>query len=415
MYDPNDPFNLKPIWTNINAPEVEEPLPSLPNPDPTNQKFLQEAYGINTRGPMADQAAMNAQNFQPMPQPQQFGQNLSLTEGEGPLTPQQTAEAMPATSDAMDKLIKQHMLGMPKAPQASREGIRNSRTADAEAKAAREQQAQLNRASAREKTQDAWSKTLLLNGLQGAGPMAGGGQTSFSGGPRVERIGGYGFVGGTWRTMGADEQAKVDQTRANTDAMRQRPIIDREEIASRERIAVDNARARASENEADRILRGRSLDETKRHHESVENRLTAQGQDRVAAEQEKIAQETLREFHDLVAKMREREGIADEQVKSGTRSYVNPKRILPDALVGPNVPERNPFLDDSRNAKGGFTRSSGSYETMGSRALTLAEQLEKMHLAGVNVGDMPEDIIDFINGLRASRGREVKPSVRGFD
>lgn len=409
-------------WPNINEPEA--PLEPLPNPDPTNQKFLGEAYGINTRGPMADQAASNAQDFNAAENatipgsgqhmPQQFG-TPETGDRDGVLTPQETAEAMPSTSKAMDDLIKKHMLHIPKAPTVSSDGRQNDLTAKREAEAAEKEQRALrgdaNRARTREKSADAWTKTLALNALQGAGPWAMGGRggmgspgmgSPVSDGGRVQRIGGYAFVSGRMRPMGDDELAKTRLTNANADYISQRPDLQREGYNVR---ASEGAANRENKLETTGMRTDASKENTQARvgaARDIAGSKLDQNAEQFGVKQanviDKRAEALRREFDGLVAQLREREGIAEEQVKAGQPGWIR-------SMLGGKAPDWKTFLDDTRNkgAKPGqpqFTRSAGSYDTMAGRALMLAKQLEDLHGTGASVGEIPDDVIDYIQSLR---------------
>jgi hypothetical protein len=211
---------------DTNAPEAAAPISTNP---------ALATAGINTTSPQADQAAQNAQGYDPSlyeeqgqvrNEPQVYGQaGDAYSPDEGPISPQETAERMPSDPDAMQKLINQHML--PSVPKASNDGYQNYVTASRQARAAEKdqlrQQGALNRADAADKDRRAMEQTIGYNAIQGAGPAAGGGYGGNNG--RVTNIGGYTFVKGTWRPQDTNEAAHTNYLNAQTDYMRQRPDI----------------------------------------------------------------------------------------------------------------------------------------------------------------------------------------------
>ncbi len=227
--------------TQQTAPDYEPPAPKVVEPmggggvreEPISSNPVLAARGVRTAGPMADQAAQNAEDYRAKQsdyvsatgqmRPQQYGVSEDYKE-EGPLSPEETAAAMPQNAADMDKLIRQHSL--PAMPQAKREGYENyvqSERIKRDAEKARlRDQAALNRGEMAARSAQTMQQLSDYNAVQGAGPAAGG----YAGnGPTVTQIGPYHFVGGSWRPQTPEEAAKTDLTRAQAEYMRSRPMI----------------------------------------------------------------------------------------------------------------------------------------------------------------------------------------------
>lgn len=372
------------MMAKTTSPEVAQAEEYAANPTQSPfqmnpQRFLKEAYGIGTTGPKADQFTHQAQEYQTPSTPQQFGQDQQVDPTEGPLSPQATAEVMPNSSDAMTKLIRQHML--PSLPQASRDGYQNYVTASRQNRAAEKdqlrQQGAINRADAAAKDQNAWDQTLRLNGLQGNGTNSSMG----SSGPSVTTIGGYRFVSGQWRPQTPEEQAKTRLLNSQADYFNQRPEIEGgKQGAINDRLA---SRIAATAEENDKKLGAQAgRDATKQQSEA-----------------DKQARAVRAEFDKFVNALRERDATAAEQVEANTPSKM--WNYVPFSQ-GSKPPYREQFLDNERDPKhpGKYIPSKETYASIKDRVLTLADQLEKMHLSGVDVGQMPDDVIDMITQLR---------------
>lgn len=399
---PQDPY-LQQVEQQTQPPPVGSAEQTPPAPyqiDP--QKYLKEAYGIGTTGPKADQAAQNATDYKAnqgaqfdalgQNPPQQFETaettDYSSSPDEGPLSPKATAEAMPTNKDYMTELINKHML--PSVPQSSRDGYANYVTASREKRAAEKeqlrQQGSLNRADAADKDARAMDQTYALNGLQGAGPAAGGGQSSFGGGGRVQKIGGYTFVRGQWRPESSQEAAHTRLLNSQADYMGSRAGIESgKDISLDERLATRIA-ATAAEN--DKRLGAQADREGNRQQSAAD----------------KQAQAVRGEFDKFVNALRKRDEDAAKQVETNTPSKL--WNYVPGS-EGSKPPYREQYLDQEYNPKTKkFDPAKETYSSMKDRALMLADQLEKLHNGGADVGTMPDDVIDYVTQLRNSKGAQ---------
>lgn len=398
-------------------PEQPQGFPDVQPPAPNIQNYLSrtptpdDPYGgINTSGPSAMQAQEAAASYRTPSTPQQFGQDQSVDPNEGPLSPQATAEAMPATADAMQKLINQHMLRGPKeGPKYSKDGYQNYVTASREKRAAEKdqlrQQGALNRAERAAKESDVQNQLVTQNAMQGAGPGVGGGSSygGSSGGPSVRNIGGYKFVSGTWRPQTPEESAKVNNINANTDLARQKPGLDMMDMMSRMGIAKSNQQARANESEADRELRKLGLLEGNRHHKAMEDNAAADDQRKT---KETLAKKYEEEFEDLeqtIAQLQEREFFGGDAFKAQMPNdfMKNFKKYTSD---------RTPFLDtdytqvdktDPENPKKGVLKP-GSYERGVRNAIRMFDQIEAARKSGLHTHDLRDELKKYLEDLRAS-------------
>jgi len=348
--------------------------------------------GIKTFGPNAQKAADNAQQYQAgidqyedatgQGAPQVYGQEEPMGNAQGPLTPQETAARMPQTKDAMKKLIDQHMLrgATPKQQNHYDNYVQDSREKRAAEKAFLRSQAPEGGGT----------------GYRGMDGMSMGGMES---GPTVRKIGGYTFVSGKWRPADAAESAQLDLMRSKATNERMRPALEAMDINSRRTIAQSAMEGRARENEANRGIQKERLGETVRHNTALEKNASADDAARLAAQAEKELEAARSELDDLTAQLREREGIADEQVEKNSRGWLNPKSYVPESLVGPDVPDREPYLDDRRD-RDKFVREKGSFASRAQRAAMLLTKLEDALKGGKYKGYIPDDQYDFLDNLR---------------
>jgi hypothetical protein len=384
-------------------PPQPEAVPPIPGARGRSTNPVLAASGISTEGPLADQAAQNAQNYQSgvdqyedavgQGQPQVYGQEEPMGNAQGPLTPQETANAMPQTQDAMKKLIDQHMLrgATPSQQQHYDNYVQGSREKRAAEKAFLRSQAPGGG-----------------TGYRGSDGMSTGG--GMAGGPRVFREGGYTFVRGTMRPADAMENAKIANVNANTEYMRERPEIAREGYGLRRDIA-------GQANETRRDIAGQN-NETRREVGAANNAAretvaTMNNQTRrdlakinLDADLQKIAdkevKENIIEMEKSIQELRRRAGAAGEKVpyKSGWFGG-GPKR-------DENAYQGELDIDfsqvDPATKKPGV-KNQGSYRVIEADALRRLDALRKMAQEKRWSGDLPNELVDLIEELELGAGR----------
>ena len=339
--------------------------------------------GINTEGPLAEQAAQNAQQYRAgvdqyenatgQGRPQVYGQQEPMGQDQGPLSPQETAERMPQTSGAMEELVRKHLIPMnPALKKLSKEGYQNHLTAKREAEANEKQQ-----------------RMQQMAGRGDATSFMGG-----EGGPSVQRIGGFAFVKGRWRPQTPEEQAQTGFMQARTQNEQAKPMLEMADIASRGQIARSNQDFRAKESEANRGIQKERIGETKRHNTALEANASADDAAKLAAQAEKDLEAARSELDDLTAQLRERSGSAEQRSK-GYLWNSNPDQ----------------YLDDERSKKDPdkFIKEPGSFASRAQRAAMLLTKLEDALKAKKYTGYIPDDQYEFLDNLR-----KKYPSTKQF-
>lgn len=405
-YPPKQRDPLLEMYSQQTAPP--EPPPAAPAPAYTNKQMdLEDQFGIRTRGPKADQAAQtamgyNAPSVDGQAMPQQFG-TAEYDRQERPLTPQETAEAMPleglrpkSRDSVKDILYK--ATGIKPGPQGSSDGVENARTAQMEAKRAREEQAQINRASAREKSGDAWQKTLALNALQGAGPWAmgggGGGMGSpgmgspiSGGGGNMSRVGGYLFVGGRWRPQDASEAAKTRGMNSDAAYTEMRPGLDRE------RIAADNSQASSRNRIAESGLeleRGR-LNESTRHNQATEEQRKALLEAERTADLLKQYDKDADELDDMFVAIKERSGNAARFAPSGGPDW--------EKALDTDYKTFDPDPKDTTGKTKIPRYTQGSHKALSQKAVSIAKRLVEASKSGKFNREIDPEALQFLMSL----------------
>ena len=364
--------------------------------------------GINTEGPLADQAAQNADDYRSQQSdyvsatgqlpPQQYGVAQEYQGEEGPLSPQETAARMPQTTSGMNELIRKHMLPSvtPKQQAGYDQYVAQSRMKRDAEKARLREQGALNRADRREKDADTWNQMSALNGLQGRpmGMEPNGGSMGFSGGPSVQNIGGFNFVKGHWRPMTPEEQAKVRLINANANYANARPEIEEAKLEGRaallnasQRFAAEQnqlkADARKKQDELANDLRKQQIDATNERTQA-----------RTDKDQQNLAYQARTRFDDLVRQVRETEGRAyDRFGKEG----------------GSVQDYYDQFPNPDRKSKEKFVKKPGAYNSSIDELLKLNETLADLWDKGYKTGDIPPDVLEMIQRLKYLRGRAESP------
>lgn len=232
--------------------EVHEQGPDT-EPD---EKPIQNAMGFNPNTAMAQRYKGIVQDYQgkrmagelpgetykdpsgqSMNVPQQFGQDGSPVDpNEGPLTPEETAKALPSSPGEMEKRIRQHTLGYRLGPADPKQAARQSgydtyvetrEAADDQRRNAQRERAKVNQENIAQRDSRTMQQMADYNRAIGPGGASSGAGGAGGSGAYAERVGGLTLLRGAghFRPQSTSEAAESNYHNAQANWMNARPEV----------------------------------------------------------------------------------------------------------------------------------------------------------------------------------------------